>query len=131
MIWPRDSHEVSTPLQEDMQEPLRGSEWFAYLTKRGSGFLKTEKHSPPASWCCCLVSKSCLTLQPHGLQHARLPCSSLSARVCSNSTGYLILCRPLLLLPSVFSSISVFSNELALCIKWPKYLELQIQHQSF
>ena len=32
-----------------------------------------------------------------------------------------ILCRPLILLPSIFPSITVFSNELALCIKWPKY----------
>ena len=32
-----------------------------------------------------------------------------------------ILCHPLLLLPSVFPSIKVFSNELALCIRWPKY----------
>ena len=32
-----------------------------------------------------------------------------------------ILCWPLLLLPSVFPSIRVFSNELALCIRWPKY----------
>ena len=34
---------------------------------------------------------------------------------------YLILCRPLLLLPSTFPSIRVFSNELALRIRWPKY----------
>ena len=33
----------------------------------------------------------------------------------------LILCRPLLLLPSIFPSISIFSNESALCIRWPKY----------
>ena len=33
----------------------------------------------------------------------------------------LIFCRPLLLLPSIFSSIRVFSNELALCTRWPKY----------
>ena len=33
----------------------------------------------------------------------------------------LILCRPLLLLPSIFSSIRVFSNESVLCIRWPKY----------
>ena len=32
-----------------------------------------------------------------------------------------ILCRPLLLLPSIFPSIRVFSNESALCIRWPKY----------
>ena len=35
--------------------------------------------------------------------------------------SHLILCRPLLLLPSIFPSIRVFSNESALCIRWPKY----------
>ena len=37
------------------------------------------------------------------------------------SSNHLILCRPLLLLPSVFPSIRVFSNESALHIRWPKY----------
>ena len=36
-------------------------------------------------------------------------------------SNYLILCRPLLLLPSIFPSIRVFSDESALCIRWPKY----------
>ena len=36
-------------------------------------------------------------------------------------SNHLILCLPLLLLPSIFSSIRVFSNELALCIRWPKF----------
>ena len=36
-------------------------------------------------------------------------------------SNHLILCRPLLLLPSIFTSIRVFSNELVLCIRWPKY----------
>ena len=36
-------------------------------------------------------------------------------------SNHLILCRPLLLLPSVFPSIRVFSNETALRIRWPKY----------
>ena len=36
-------------------------------------------------------------------------------------SNHLILCRPLLLLPSIFPSIRVFSNESTLCIKWPKY----------
>jgi len=35
--------------------------------------------------------------------------------------NHLILCHPLLLLPSIFPSIRVFSNESALCIRWPKY----------
>ena len=34
---------------------------------------------------------------------------------------HLILCHPLLLLPSIFSSIRIFSNESVLCIRWPKY----------
>ena len=36
-------------------------------------------------------------------------------------SSHLILCHPLLLLPSIFPSIRVFSNESVLCIKWPKY----------
>ena len=36
-------------------------------------------------------------------------------------SSHLILCHPLLLLPSVFPSIKVFSSELALHIRWPKY----------
>ena len=45
-------------------------------------------------------------------------------------SNHLILCRPLLLLPSIFPSIRVFSNESAFHIRWPK-LEFQLQHQSF
>ena len=45
-------------------------------------------------------------------------------------SNHLIFCRPLLLLPSIFPSIRVFSNESALCIRWPKYL-FQLEHQSF
>ena len=36
-------------------------------------------------------------------------------------SNHLVLCHPLLLLPSIFPSIRVFSNELAVCIRWPKY----------
>ena len=70
------------------------------------------------------------SLWPQGLQHARLPCSSLSPEVCSYSCPlsrwcYLpissILCHPFLLLPSIFPSIRVFSNESSLRIRWPKY----------
>ena len=37
------------------------------------------------------------------------------------TSNHLILCRPLLLLPSIFPRIRVFSNESALCMRWPKY----------
>ena len=39
-------------------------------------------------------------------------------------SNHLILCCPLLLLPSIFPSIRVFSNQSALCIRWPKYWSL-------
>ena len=69
------------------------------------------------------------TLRLHGLQHARLPCSSPTARACSNSMSielvmppsHLILCHPLLLLPSIFPSTGAFSNESVLRIRCPKY----------
>ena len=41
-------------------------------------------------------------------------------------SNYLILCHPLLLLPSIFPSVRVFSNESALHIRWPKYWSLSI-----
>ena len=68
------------------------------------------------------------SLQPHEPQHARPPCPSLTPRSTQPMSiesvmpsNHLILYRPLLLLPSIFPSIRVFSNESALCIRWPKY----------
>ena len=60
---------------------------------------------------------------PHGLQHSRPPCPSPTPRAYSNScpASHLVLCRPLLLLPSVFLSIRIFSSESILHIRWPKY----------
>ena len=43
-------------------------------------------------------------------------------------SNYLILCCPLLLLPSIFPSIGVFSNESALRIRWPKYISPSNEH---
>ena len=44
--------------------------------------------------------------------------------------NHLILCRPLLLLPSIFPRIRVFSNKSALCIRWPKYWSFSISPSS-
>ena len=67
------------------------------------------------------------SLQPHGLQYARL-CPLLSPRVLRFMSiesvmlsNHLIFCHPLLLLPSVFLSIRVFSSESSIHIKWPKF----------
>ena len=67
-----------------------------------------------------------VSLWPHGLQHARLSCPSPAPRACSNSyplipSNHFVFCHPLLLLPSIFPSIRVFSNDSALHIRWPKY----------
>jgi len=72
-----------------------------------------------------LVSDS---LPPRGLQHTRFPCPTPTPGVYSNSCPLsrwchptIIPCRSLLLLPSVFPSIRIFSNESALRIRWLKY----------
>ena len=46
-------------------------------------------------------------------------------------SNHLILCCPLLLLPSIFPSIRVFSNESLLCIRWPKYWSLRFNISFF
>ena len=75
------------------------------------------------------------SLWPHEPQHARPPNPSLTPRVYQNpcplnqwchptilsSVIPFSSCPPLLFLPSIFPSISVFSYELALCIRWPNY----------
>ena len=68
------------------------------------------------------------SLQPHGLQHARLPSITNSWSLLKlmsielvMPSSHLILCHPLLLLPSIFPSIKVFSNESVLRIRWPKF----------
>ena len=45
-------------------------------------------------------------------------------------SNHLILCRPLLLLPSIFPSIKVFSNESVLCIRWLKYWSFSISRSN-
>ena len=86
---------------------------------------------------CCLVvqSLSCVWLfvQPHGLQHARLPCPSPSPRACSNSYPLSWWCHPTIssfVAPfssclQIFPSIGVFSHESALQVA--KILKPQFQ----
>ena len=83
-----------------------------------------------------LFSRSAVSdsLWPHGLQHARPPCPPPTPRVYSNSSPLSRWCHPaissfvvpLLLLPSVFHSIRVFSSESVLCIRWLKYWSFSI-----
>ena len=68
------------------------------------------------------------SLRPHEPQHATPPCPSPTASLLKSiymesamPSNHLILCCPLPLLPSIFPSIRVFSNKLALHIRWPNY----------
>ena len=89
---------------------------------------------------CCFLSLSCVwlfmtpwTATYHAslsftISQSFLKFMSIESVMPSN---HLILCRLLLLLPSIFPSIRVFPNKSALCIRLAKVLELQLQHQSF
>ena len=63
---------------------------------------------------CCMP-----TFLSFNISESLLKLMSIESMMPSN---YFILCHPLLLLPSIFSSSDVFSNESALHIKWPKYV---------
>ena len=55
--------------------------------------------------CCCSGVQSCLTLQPHGLQHSRLSCPSPTPRACLNSCPLSQWCHP-----TISSSVTPFSS---------------------
>ena len=57
----------------------------------------------------CSVTKSCLTLWPHGLQHSRFPCASPSSGICSNSCSLSQWCHPTIL-SSVVPFFSCFQS---------------------
>ena len=101
----------------------RNETWYFTPNSKDSFSLQTPISSIQFSH--SVVSDS---LGPNGLQHARLPCPSPTPGAYSNSCPLSQWChptisssRPLLLLPSIFPSIRVFSNESVLHIRWPKY----------
>ena len=83
-------------------------------------------------------SLSRVSLRPHGLQHTRLPCLLLFPRVCSNLCPLSQWCHstisssaaPFSSCPSVFASVRVFSNESAVCIRWPEYCSFSVSKKS-
>ena len=92
----------------------------------------------PSICCCCSLSQFCPTLCDS--MNGSMPgfpvlhCLPEFAQLLSFEyvmpSNHLILCSPLLLLPSIFSSIRVFSNESALCIRWSKYWSFSISSSS-
>ena len=74
---------------------------------RHSGPVSHEEGVTFPRGCCCSVTKLCLTLRPHGLGNARLPCPSSSPRVCSDSCPLSWYCHP-----TISSSATCFSFRL-------------------
>ena len=91
--------------------------------------MHSTKSNICASVKCSSVAQSCPTLcdpmnrSTPGLpvHHQLLEPTQIRVHWVSDATNHLILCHPLLLLPSIFPSIRGFSNESVLCIRWPKY----------
>ena len=85
----------------------------------------TEIMNTSVQFSCSFMSSS---FRPHGLQHTRPPVhhqlpefTQTHVHPVGDAIQTFHLCRPLLLLPSIFPHIRVFSNESVLCIRWPKY----------
>ena len=79
-----------------------GQEGLAYCN---SWCRKESDMTERLNWTDCSVTKSCLTLWPHRLQHANLPCPLLSPRVCSDSCPLSQWCHP-----TILSSVVPFSS---------------------
>ena len=109
----------------------RGTGWsYSTITSRRPGVIRSWKRKKDSLFKgCCSVAQSCLTLcNPWtAARQASLssPISqSLLKLMCIESvmpSNHLIFCHPILHLPSIFPNVRVFSNKLALRIRWPKY----------
>ena len=91
----------------------------------------TERSYIQFKYCCSLFSRFRLSVTPWTAVHQASMSSTISwslLQFMSNElvmlSNHFICCHPLLLLPSIFPSIRVFSNESALHIRWPKYCSL-------
>ena len=99
-------------------------------------YSRTASNVPPTFFVstCSSVAKSCPT--PWTVARQASLSFTFSRSLLKQEfesvmpSSHLILCRPLLLLPSVFPRIRVFSNKLALCIRWPKYWSFSISSSS-
>ena len=105
------------------------TKWFWSLSSFNNVWCQDNGCSQGSLWRSVQFSHSVLSnsLWPHGLQHARPPYPSPILRayiICIElvmPSYHVILCRPLLLPPSIFPSSGVFSKESVLHIRWPKY----------
>ena len=107
------------------KENWLGSWWPAFSMLSLSMANKMIKSTfSSVQFSCSAMSDS---LWPHGLQHTRPLChhqlpefTQTHVHLLGDAIQHLILCRPLILFPSISPTIRVFSNESLLCIRWPK-----------
>ena len=101
----------------------------------GQGFLRAGKgwtnklpfhFSSVAQWCPTLCDPMDCSTPGLPVHHQLLESTKLMSTESVIPSNHLILCRPLLLLPPIFPSIRVFSNESALHIRWPKFWSFSI-----
>ena len=90
--------------------------------------IKTKNLIISICCCCCLVTQSCPTLATPWTAASQASLSITNSQILLQlmsiesvmPSNHLILCRPLLLPPSIFPSIRIFSSESVHCIRWPK-----------
>ena len=106
------------------------------------GLLCSRGHSKDSldleNLCCCSVARLCPTLcNPMDCTMASLSFTIFQSLLKVMSvesvmpSNHLILCLPLLLLPSIFHSIRVFPSESALCLRWPEYWSFSFSLSPF
>ena len=138
-IWKHKRPQIAKPILRKKELEESGSLTQRYITKlqllRQYGpSTKTEMQIKGSSsltfdFCCCLVVQSCPILGDpmdystpgFPVLHYLLELLKLTSIESVMPYNHLILCRPFLRLPSTFPGIRVFSDELALHIRWPKY----------
>ena len=94
--------------------------YFLYLCPLKETFSSVQ-FSSVAQSCLILCDPMDCSMPGFPVHHQLLELAQTHVHRVSVPSNYLILCRPLLLLPSVFPSIRVFSNESVLHIRWPEY----------
>ena len=96
--------------------------YFIIIYRKGSLLLTTKKNwaSKQSFSCVLLFAIPWTAARQAAISNSWSLLKLMSIKLVMPS-NHLILCHPLLLLPSIFPRIRVFSNESALCIRWPKY----------
>ena len=132
--WQEANWENSSNVSMWLLSVMKSKGWYRQQKQKNKGWNVSTKETSDLLFCTysvqfSSVTQSCLTLcdpmncSKPGLpvHHQRPEFLKLMSIKMILPSSHLILCRPLLLLPSIFPSIRVFSNESTLRIRWPKH----------